>query len=924
MKFRLAAALAAVLFFGNARAQQFGGFPPSYRWQQIRTDTARVIFTPGAAVQAQRIAALIHRMAATETDLGNKLRPIPVVLHPNTTFANGYVGLGPFRSELYLVPGSNIFEFGNLPWSEQLAIHEYRHVQQYNQFNRGLSRVAGVLLGQEARALANAASVPDWFFEGDAVYAETTLTPQGRGRQPYFFNTFNALWKEGRNYSWMKLRNGSYRDQVPNHYPLGYLLVNYGNEKYGPDFWRKVTADASAYKGLFFPFQQAIKRHSGVSFKQFRTEALGNYQHQVSRRRDEQARREVVTNYLFPRSIGADSLLYLKTGFQQIPAFYLRNGGKDKRIALRAISQEDWIGYGNGTIAYTAYSTHPRWSLIDYSDIVLLDMSTGKRSRITHKQKYFTPSFSPGDSLLVSVLINDSLQSELHILDRGGQVLQRRKTAQGGLFVHPQFVNDHTIVVGIRHASARMSLNLLDLKTMAFSQVLPPTASTIGFFYPHNGKVYFTSSLNGTDDLYELNLLAKTVFRITTGGVGHYFPSMRDGELTWSEFTSNGFHIRQGALDSLPRVEVALGQWGLEQLPFPVANADSAQNLLDTEPGQYPVQPYRKSTGLINPHSWRPYYNDPELTFSIFSDNVLNTFSNELYYRYNQDEASHAVGFSTAYSGFFPVLTAGVDHTFERTFFDSTRRYGFSNTDVRLGYYIPLNFTQGLTYKYLRFGTDAVYGISTPTGASKALFNSSSSVYLSHSVSWTQQLPRARQQIYPRFGYALTGNGRHRLDAYGYQLLGNAALYLPGLFRTHSLVLTGGVQSTDSLSRRFFSNRFANSRGYSDFYNPLMWKLSANYHLPLVYPETGIPNIVYFARLRGNAFFDNTRYFNYRHERVLDLASVGAEVYFDTRWWNAYNITFGVRYSRLINPAAGRATSANVWELILPVNLLPR
>ncbi|RYD92517.1 MAG: hypothetical protein EOP50_12600, partial [Sphingobacteriales bacterium] len=91
------------------------------------------------------------------------------MLHPNTTLANGYVGLAPFRSELYLVPGSNIFEFGNLPWSDQLAIHEYRHVQQYNQFNRGLSHLAGVVLGQEARALANAAAVPDWFFEGDAV-----------------------------------------------------------------------------------------------------------------------------------------------------------------------------------------------------------------------------------------------------------------------------------------------------------------------------------------------------------------------------------------------------------------------------------------------------------------------------------------------------------------------------------------------------------------------------------------------------------------------------------------------------------------------------------------------------------------------------------------------------------------------------------
>ncbi|TCZ68299.1 hypothetical protein E0486_14620 [Flaviaesturariibacter aridisoli] len=863
-------------------------------------------------------------MAATENGLGNRLRPVSMVLHSNTTVANGYVALAPFRSELYLVPGSNLFEFGNLPWSDQLVIHEYRHVQQYNQFNRGLSRVAGVLFGQEARALANAASVPDWFFEGDAVYAETRLTPQGRGRQPYFFNTFNALWKEGRQYSWMKLRNGSYRDLVPNHYPLGYMLVNYGYEKYGPDFWRKVTGDASAYKGLFYPFQRAVKRYSGSSFKQFRTEALGNYQHQVSRRRDEQAKREVVTDYQFPRVIGTDSLLYLKSGFQHLPAFYLRSGGAEHRIALRDISSEDWMSYGHGTIAYTAYSTNPRWSLIDYSDIMLLDVASGRRQRITHRQKYFTPAFAPSDSLLVAVHINDSLVSELHLLNRKGEVLKRRRTGVGALFVHPQFVNEQTIVVGIRHASARMSMHLLDLNTMTFSQVLPATAATIGFFYPAQGRVYFTSSLNGTDDLYELNLESNTVFRLTTGGVGHYFPTLSHGLVSWSEFTSNGFRIRQGALDSLPRVEVPAGQWGTEGLPFPVANADSAQNLLETPTGEYPVQPYPKSTGLINVHSWRPTYVDPEFTFSLYSDNVLNTFSNELYYRYNQNENAHAVGFNSSYAGWFPVITAAVDYTFERSFFDNVRRYTYSNTEARLGYYIPLNYSKGRTYKYLRFGTDAVYGQARPTGASKAFLANSSSVYLSHSVSWTQQLPRTRQQIYPRFGYAFSGNGRHRLDDYGYQLLGNGSVFLPGLLRTHSIVLSGGVQSTDSVSRRFFANRFANSRGYPDFYNPLMWRLSANYHLPLLYPEIGAANLLYLSRVRGNAFYDNTRYFNYQHKRVLDLASVGGEVFFDTRWWNEYNLSFGVRYSYLLQADRVGASSPHVWELVLPVNILPR
>ncbi|HEU4606679.1 MAG TPA: hypothetical protein VFS31_01130, partial [Chitinophagaceae bacterium] len=93
----------------KAHSQQFGGFPPSTKWRQINTDTARIIFSKGAEWQAERVAALIHKAAAdTPFALGRGLHKINVVLHNRTTLANGYVSFAPFRSEYYLVPGSNV------------------------------------------------------------------------------------------------------------------------------------------------------------------------------------------------------------------------------------------------------------------------------------------------------------------------------------------------------------------------------------------------------------------------------------------------------------------------------------------------------------------------------------------------------------------------------------------------------------------------------------------------------------------------------------------------------------------------------------------------------------------------------------------------------------------------------------------------
>ena len=182
-----------------ARAQQFGGNPPSIKWKQISTDTARIIFPAGLEKQAQDVSTLVHDLSnISQKTIGNNLSRINIVLQPLPTTANGYVSLGPFRSEFFLTPRQNSFELGSLPWHKTLALHEYRHVQQYSNFRRGLSKAFYVIFGQEGQALANSLSIPDWFYEGDAVYQETLLSDQGRGRLPYFLTITGRCGHQGK------------------------------------------------------------------------------------------------------------------------------------------------------------------------------------------------------------------------------------------------------------------------------------------------------------------------------------------------------------------------------------------------------------------------------------------------------------------------------------------------------------------------------------------------------------------------------------------------------------------------------------------------------------------------------------------------------------------------------------------------------
>jgi hypothetical protein len=268
------------------------------------------------------------------------------------------------------------------------------------------------------------------------------------------------------------------------------------------------------------------------------------------------------------------------------------------------------------------------------------------------------------------------------------------------------------------------------------------------------------------------------------------------------------------------------------------------------------------------------------------------------------------------------VLNAGADYTFNRHIRTATETYTLNQTEARLGYAVPLNFTKGKTYKFFNAGSNFVFSALRPTGASKDILRPRNTTYLHHFVAWSQQLPKARKQIFPRLAYALSTAYRHRTDGKGYQSLAGGQVSLPTPFSTHALVLAAGFQQTDT-ANTLFTNRFAFSRGYNDRYFSRMWRGGANYHFPLLYPDRGFANIVYLLRVRSNIFYDHTRVFAKDKKSRSDLRSAGSEIMFDTRWWNQLPVSFGVRYSYLLDATQVGIRNPNVFEFIMPVNLIP-
>lgn len=916
--------------------QEFGGNPPSLKWRQINTDTARIIYPAGLDSQASRVATIVHLLAARKpVSLGDQLKKVDIVLQNQTVIPNGYVQLGPYRSEFFLTPDMNNFGQGTVSWTDQLALHEYRHVQQFNNFNNGISKAMKFLFGEEGYSLAINASVPDWFYEGDAVYQETLLSQQGRGRIPLFMNAFPSLWQAGKKYSWMKLRNGSLKDYVPTHYHLGYLLVNYGRIKYGPEFWTKVTTDASAFKSLLYPFQSAVKKHAGVDYTTFRKDAFDFYRTRLKKDNPQPevstvfpVRKDYVASYFFPYSAGKDSLIYLKSSYRHRPAFFVKDAAGVKRIRARDISVEEQFSYRNGKIVYAAYENHPRWGWQDYSVIKVLDVQSGRKQKLTSRSKYFTPDISEDGTQVAAVQVSTDGRSELHILDAtNGAVKQRIHSAEINLFTDPKFVDNQTLVTVVRLKDGRTALATADIATGVTMRLTPLSFNLVGYPSVKNGIVYFTATWQGNDDLFALRLDNKQIMRVGGGATGRYFVNAGEDKLTWSVFTAEGYQLQQQTIDQKQWQQVDLAVNEKLTAAWPVAGASGSLPFLSdsVHARRFVSSSYPKGTRLFNFHSWRPYYEDPVFTFSLYGENVLNTFQTELYYLYNENEKTSAVGFSGIYGAGFPYLSAGTELTFNREVPVGNRIRQWNQLDSRIGLTLPLSHTSGTTFKNFSLSSFYVLRNEFNKDFYKDSLGSTSFSYLSHAISWSEQIQRAAQHIYPRFAYSASASFRHAISRYdANQFNGTAALYVPGILSNHNLILNGAFQERDTLRQVSFGNRFPYSRGYTGRYFTRMWKVSANYHLPLWCPDWGLANILYIQRIRMNLFYDFTKVYSIDKTQTRDQRSVGGELFADTKWWNQYPLTFGIRVSRLLDQDQFDGYKGTIFEIVMPVSIFPR
>lgn len=908
-----------LILFTSVRSQPFGGVPSSVKWNQIESPSFKVIFPQELSETAKRVVNLGERiLPATSNTIGNKHRKINIVLQNQTIISNGYVGLAPWRSEFFLTPLSNSLALGSTSWADLLTLHEIRHVQQVANFRKGFSKIAWWITGEQGQALANTATVPNWFYEGDAVFQETLLTEQGRGRLPGFFNVYRAMDEANKKYSYLQLRNGSYKKLLPDHYTTGYILVAEGRKRFGPEVWKHVTDKAVRLDHFPYPFQGAFKKVTGTSLRTFIHESL--YPDSSVSNQNEIALSKIsdryVTDYAFPQVVGKDSLIVWKETGRDIPGFYWRINDIEKRIRIADIQIDPAFSYRSGKIAFTSYKPDIRWGWRDYSDIVLLDLKTKTQKRLTSKGKYFAPDIAHDGSRIVAVHAAPSGIQALHVLNAENGDLVHTFSDSSLVYSFPKFSSDDKFIyVLARLNNGRMGIQQTELKTGRSSFILEPANHAIAFLSVQDDKLYFTAVYDHRERLFSFDTHQKELYELYSR-----FAGVKQGvAVTKDSLIFTGLSAWGDRLYTAEKKSIKINKqvWHNSSVDALEKNVPLTLDSLTTM--ECPISPYRSTSKLFNFHSWRPAYERPDWSFTVYGQNILNTFQTDAFVLYNENEGFTKTGINAAYARWFPWITLGTSFTSGRNTIINNKKLFWNEWNVKTGLTIPLNLTKGRVVQALtvssHFNLQQVNYIELPKDRDIRFG------YMDNQLLWSISSQQAKQHIFPRIGFATAFNHRFSVsERVARQFLGRANLYLPGIMKTHNLVISAAIQSRDTANQYQFSNSFPLSRGFITVNLPRMWKMGLNYHFPLFYPDLGFGHIVYFSRIRANVFYDHSQVRSLRTGTIWKMRSTGSEIFFDTKWWNQQPLSFGFRYSRLLsNGPYNKQPNANQFEFILPL-----
>ncbi|MEI6576012.1 MAG: hypothetical protein WCO63_07545 [Bacteroidota bacterium] len=924
----------------NSQYVVLGQEAASLRWLQVKTAHFQLIFPEDFSSKAINMANQLEFAWVHDTKtLSCQPKFTHVVIHTHNVESNAISLIAPSRTEFYMTPPQNCYAHG---WQEQLVVHEYRHMVQLAKLNQGLTKILSYPFGDYAHALTFGLFTPMWYMEGDAVVMETALSHSGRGRLPGFEMMMKTKLLEKGMLPFQMARLGSYKTYVPDQYSFGYYYIAMCRKNYGPGLWDKGMDQAARNIWKIAPLNLSLKQQSGFTkrtlydtlFRELSCE-FQKAQKTISLTsfsRIKIPKKTIYTNYKFPLYLNDTMIIAEKSGMDDIPSFVSinRRNGKEKTIcypgfysseSLPTVSPltilaknspgsftTDNLSLDRGKICWAAKKYDPRWQFRNYSVVMTYDLSTGKKTQLTHQSHLFSPVLFPGkDSILAVEVISDSLCNLMIISSKDGSTLSRMSNPKKDFYMIPSISKDGSMIAVVTFNKDGKSIKLIRVQDGQERCIAGPTFDEISNPRWFRNYIVYNAAMSGVDNIYAADTATQKKYQVTSASYGAYQPDFSENLelMAYSQFTADGFELVETKIDPNRWIPVdSISYQGISLYKSYLQQEDGILDREHTPTAAYEIKPYRKALHLLSPHSWAPasfslgeHGIQPGISFA--SQNMLSTSILNAGYAYMPHEKSGYFFVGYTYSGFYPVFDLNVITSNREVFVPENthnRTIKWRENSSSLGVRLPLISTSGsflqkwelsLSWNHLQLrdypeitnNQSPNFNVIRP---SFSFSNLRKSCLRDMATAWGQTL---------NLNYYLSTDNK----IIG-EISGNADLYFPGLLKHHSIKI-----SFDALKREHGSYPFKENvrfpRGYLSYYHDQYWRTGADYKFPFLYPDLSLGSILYLKRLKLDIFYDyaegnneqNTKtYRSFGYELNSDLHLLGFFIPIDVGFRHSY------------------------------------
>lgn len=919
--------------FQLVSAQYFttGSDPASIKWRQINSPNFQIIYPDDFEGQAKRFASMLEQAYELGyQSLGTAPQKISVVIHAHSLTSNGMVATAPRRMEIYPTPHQDIYA---QEWLAQLATHEYRHVVQVDKIAQEMPKILHLLFGEQAAAALLGAYLPFWFMEGDAVVAETALSYGGRGRNPAFLMESKAQLLEQGAVSYDKITMGSYRDYIPNRYAFGWWFVGGIRAKYGADVWEKVLHRVARKPLSLNPVNKALKDISGQRKEELYVQLWEGYRKQWQGEVDQLRLTDYkpyssqlsgsYINYLYVDHLADGSVVALRKSREDMARIVRLKGEEPEEV----VYTPGWVVIGSfsaqeNQLIWSEARPHLRWTHADRSKIIIYDTENKQKKVFDSKANLSSPVLSPKLDQFMAVAASWQGKYEIQLFSsKDGALLRRIALPNNDYIISPTWSSSAEEIYFIGLGAKGKYLGSIRLDNQQITSLTSPVYYDMRNLSYHKNKLLFTSAKTGVDNIFSFDLSSQELVQLTESKFGADYGSVHENNLDYADYHSTGYQLVRSSVSDWKRQAHRDTQITVSN-PLAAALAAQEKGLIsfaELDTAQVETEKYAKLPHAINIHSWMPLVADVDNSaaspgISFLSQNKLGTAVADFGYQYDWAEERGKVYANYQYLGWFPTMKLSTSYggrrvnylayTAAQEIVNAQAQWNELKLSATLG--VPLTFSSGKYTQSLQpsINYSMVKAFRTQ-GYDPQLLNYRA---LNYQLYLANSLRRAELDLQSKWAQNIKFNyisSFKQLNDLGEQFSVASNLYFPGIFKHDGFKFSAAYQWRDKERLSRFNDFIPLARGYASRSSKEMSTLAANYTFPLCYPDWSLRRVFFFQRIRGNLFYDYSRYLSEgiggsnlssKRNTTINLQSYGVELHADGYFFRLPTpMSFGVR-----------------------------